>query len=609
MPTQAIDPGIVGPAYQAPMTLQDAENCINFYCEVAEVDGAKEPVALLGTPGLNPFLSALGVGPVRGGWVLPGGQQALIVSGSGVYLVKITLPATPTQNAQCTTTLVGTLKTIIGPVTIRDNGTLVNGLGGYAVIVDGPYGYYYLIQGYQYVFSFAGALVNGSTTITLPGALPNGLIISPGVVLAAIDGKILAGTTIVSVNTIPDPNITIVMSSPASGTNASDTINVTVPVFGQITDPGFLGSNRIAFIEGWLIFAEPNTRTFYTTGPIPYSMLFPGLFYALKDSSTDNIVTFQENERELWLVGERTSEVWYNSGSSGATAQGVVFARVPGVGPQIGCSAWASITRMGDNLVWLAQNEQGQNVVVETIQYSWQRISNHAIDTAIASYGVISDAIGYCYEEAGHLFYVLTFPTQDVTWVYDSTVSAALRKPTWHQRAYFDPLAAQYHRHRSNMYINFAGIRMVGDFQNGQLYEMSRSFYTDGFGVAQTPEAYWPLRAQRRSKHVWKKPNRTRVFQTSLQIEFTPGVGNQPLPSSPPPAANPQAMLRMSNDGGFTWGPEHWRSIGTAGQTKNRCKWNRLGSARDRVYEVTISDPVPRDLIGATLFGETEDSM
>src|ERR1700689_4842556 len=96
---RAFDPGIVGPSYSAPMTLQDAENAINYYVEVAEVDGAKEPIALLGTPGKNPILSTQ-TGAVRGFWVLPGGLQALAVTGSSLYLITTTVPATGTSIAQ-----------------------------------------------------------------------------------------------------------------------------------------------------------------------------------------------------------------------------------------------------------------------------------------------------------------------------------------------------------------------------------------------------------------------------------------------------------------------------------------------------------------------------
>ena len=309
-------------------------------------------------------------------------------------------------------------------------------------------------------------------------------------------------------------------------------------------------------------------------------MLFPGLDFALKDSSTDNLVTLMEQNRELWLVGERTSEVWYNAGLT----PGVSFARIPGVGPQVGCSAKHSITRAGQQLVWLGRNEQGQNVVVCTSQYTWARISTHAIEHLIASFPVVSDAIGYAYEEDGHLFYMLTFPTADRTICYDFTSG------TWHKRLSFDPVAGVYHRHRSNSFMDFGDVRLVGDYQTGQIMQMSRSFYTDTGN---------PLRALRRTPHIWSKENRERVFFSQFQIEFTPGVGLQSGQGS-----NPQAMLKWSDDGGFTWSTERWTTIGAAGQTKNRAIWRALGRARDRVWEVVITDPVPRDIIGATLYAE-----
>jgi hypothetical protein len=35
--------------------------------------------------------------------------------------------------------------------------------------------------------------------------------------------------------------------------------------------------------------------------------------------------------------------------------------------------------------------------------------------------------------------------------------------------------------------------------------------------------------------------------------------------------------------------------------------WRRLGQARDRVYEVSVSDPVKRDVVGATLYAEATE--
>jgi hypothetical protein len=577
---QGGDFGFCGQSYQAPMALQNAEDTINFYLERDPTENPKEKVALLGCPGLNAII-ATQLGPVRGSWVLPGSQQALVATGNTLYVITITVPATSTSIPQYSSAAVGTLLTNSGPVVMRDNGVLQNGVGGYCLIVDGQYGYYYLLSGTSYSNTFTAGTTALNNVITFPGNLPNGLIVASTPTLSDTGGAIPGGTTVLSVDTI---GLTLTMSANASLTVASDTVTLTIPVFGRITDPGFLGAQRLAFIEGWLIANQPNSRTFYTTGPAPYSMLFPGLFFSLKDSSTDNLVTLMEQERELWLIGERTSEVWYNGGGAN-----FAFYRIPGIGPQIGCAAVNSIARCGPQLAWLGRNEQGQNVVVCTEQYTWKRLSTHAVEHAIASYPVVSDAIGYGYQEEGHLFYMLTFPTADVTWCYDFSANA------WHKRLSFDPVAGLYHRHRGNCFMDFGDVRMVGDYQTGYMLQMSRSFFADNISPGTTN----PLRALRRTPHIWSKQNRERLFFAQLQIEFTPGVGLQTGQGS-----NPQVMLRLSDDGSFTWSNEMWTTIGSAGETKNRAIWYQLGRARDRVWEAVISDPVQRDIIGATLYAE-----
>jgi hypothetical protein len=58
-------------------------------------------------------------------------------------------------------------------------------------------------------------------------------------------------------------------------------------------------------------------------------------------------------------------------------------------------------------------------------------------------------------------------------------------------------------------------------------------------------------------------------------------------------------MLRWSNDQGKTWSTELWRSLGNVGEYKTRLRWMRLGSARDRVFEVIYSDPTQFNIQGA----------
>ena len=68
--------------------------------------------------------------------------------------------------------------------------------------------------------------------------------------------------------------------------------------------------------------------------------------------------------------------------------------------------------------------------------------------------------------------------------------------------------------------------------------------------------------------------------------------------------ANPEVMLRWSDDGGHTWSNEHWKTMGRIGAFGTRTIWRRLGMTvklRDRVYEVSGTDPVKIDIIGAEL--------
>lgn len=353
--------------------------------------------------------------------------------------------------------------------------------------------------------------------------------------------------------------------------------NISANTLKVITDGGFYGSDKISFIDGWLTFNKPGTQIFYVS-PVYWNGVAPfdATYFALKDSSTDLLVTHIESLRELWLIGERTTEIWYDAGTSTFP-----YSRLQGISLQIGCAAKHSVCRFGKGLVWLAKSERGQNVVVKTEGYAQETISSEAVANAINGYNVVSDAIGYSYSESGHTFYVLTFPTANVTWVYDESTKK------WHKRGYFSASNGVNNRHYGNCCINFQNQRLVGDFQNGNIYTMSRTAYTDNGN---------PLLSLRRTAHIWDGDKRERVFHEFLQVQMRAGQGTETGQG-----ANPQIMLRWSDDSCQTWSNQRLIPVGKVGNTKNRAITRRLGASRDRVYEVSISDPVNRDIAGATL--------
>jgi hypothetical protein len=174
----------------------------------------------------------------------------------------------------------------------------------------------------------------------------------------------------------------------------------------------------------------------------------------------------------------------------------------------------------------------------------------------------------------------------DLTWAYDASTGM------WHKWLYCDN-SNNYHQHRGICVANFQNMILVGDYQNGTIYELDPNNYTDN---GQT------IRRLRRTPHL--VTDFQRQYFDELQVHFQPGVGisgNATPLNTATIGANPQAMLRWSNDGGSTWSNEHWVNIGKLGKYKNRAIWRRLGTARDRVFEVVVTDPIKAVIVSANL--------
>ena len=376
--------------------------------------------------------------------------------------------------------------------------------------------------------------------------------------------------------------------------------------FGQITDPDFPGAVTVGYLDGYFVFNEPDSQKLWVTQLFDGFQIDP-LEFASAEGSPDGVVGILVDHRECWVFGTDSTEVWYNSG-------GLDFPLSPiqGAFNEIGCAAPHSIAKMDNTVFWLGADARGQGVIYRAAGYNAQRISTHAIEWRIQSYLNMSDAVGYTYQQDGHAFYVLSFPSADETWVYDAATGA------WHQRSSYSAIAPSnggfseafneeafyivqaltpsgasgiFSRHRSNCQCNFQGNIIVGDYANGNVYTFELNVFEDN-GIAQRWLRSW--RALPTGQN-----NLKRTANHSLQLECETGVGIATGQGS-----DPQAMLRWSDDGGHTYSNEHWASMGKIGATGTRVIWRRLGMTlklRDRVYEVSGSDPVRIYLTGAEL--------
>lgn len=384
--------------------------------------------------------------------------------------------------------------------------------------------------------------------------------------------------------------------------------NASTSVFAQITDGDFPGASVVGYLDGYFVFIEPSSQRVWVTSLLDGASIDP-LDFASAEGSPDGLVSMIIDHREVWLFGSNSVEVWYDAGLTDFPLQ-----RIQGAFNEIGCAAVASVAKLDNSIFWLGSDARGNGIVYKANGYTGQRISTHAIEYAIASYDTISDAVAYTYQQEGHPFYVLTFPSANRTWVYDVSTQA------WHERAGF--YNGNFIRHRSNCQMNFNGEVIVGDFEDGRIYAFDLDVYSDDGAVQKWLRSWRALDTG--------KNNLKRTAHHSLQLDCEAGVGlngidpleeiqlatesgfelltetsGDLLANTPTTVgAEPSVALRWSDDGGHTWGNYHNRSMGRIGEFNKRVIWLRLGMTqklRDRVYEISGTDPVRISIMGAEL--------
>jgi hypothetical protein len=342
---------------------------------------------------------------------------------------------------------------------------------------------------------------------------------------------------------------------------------------------GWLGADRIAVIDGYLLFNQPGTQQFYST--YNNEIVFDSLYIAAKDGFSDNLVAAVVNQRTIWLIGERTTEMWFNAG-----AADFPFAIMTGPFVHHGCSAKYSIAQINEVIYWLSQDQAGANILLRTQGYNATRVSTHAIETEWAGYATTADATAFCFQHHGHSFYQINFPSADRSWRFDETTGE------WAQVLWSDSNGAE-HRHRAACAAWAYGVNVVADWQTGALYALDAGTYTDNGA---------PIVCRRGFPHIVGDGDRVFYRSMMLDCEVGDSVGTFDPPLSPYPDlgdTSPQVLLRWSDDRGRTWNNPVPASLGATGEYITSVQYNRLGMGRDRVFEVCFEASAITALQGA----------
>ena len=572
----------IGSSYRSRSPAVDGQECINFYLEYYGISGqqvseymygakqqAKATSVLYPTPGLTLFNKGESTpGTVRKVYVSSTNRMFAVI---GNQLLEYTKLGKSVSR--------GTLKTNSGYVSIDDCG---NGAGrGFGLcIVDGIYGYNYNLTNNTF------EQITDPSFPKYPGTVVfmNGFFVINELDSArfwysqqydSLDwGDIQVQYLTEAHIPMQKGPVTLLLEFQSGQPALNDTV-ITAGMWTTVTSASAYFAGIVTSYDpatGYIVLAvqsyggESNsnqwsvnfyqgTTRFYTAEGLP-----------------DNIRTITTIRNDLWIVGELSVEIWYNP--PGYDINNPFIRRTTFMNN--GTVAVLSVATGGDNIFWLGSSAAGFGQIWMSNNYTPVKISTNSIDHMAESLPSVTDATAFTYTQEGHIFYVLNFTTGNKTFVYD--VSTA----EWHERADWD--GKKFNRYAPNCHCLFNDQNLVGDYRNANIYILDLNNYTDNRKI---------VRRIRTGPHIHS--DRKRIFFKEFEIDIERGVGLDGVG----PAANPQAFLQWSDDGGFTWSNEYWGQFGGRGQYKTRLHWHRLGYSRDRVFRLTVSDPVKTVLIAA----------
>lgn len=335
---------------------------------------------------------------------------------------------------------------------------------------------------------------------------------------------------------------------------------------------------QVEYSDGYFIVCFFDSNKFQVSDILD-GTTWPGIQVNAVSVFPENVVGIIVSHRELWVFGSQHIQPYQDTGTD------EIFDVIPGALIDTGLISTFGRNLVDNTVFWVSQDQRGARQAWRASGYTPQRISTHAVETALSSYVNVSGLVSYSYQDGGHLFWVLYVPGADCTWVYD------VAEGLWAKRAEWNPQTAIWGPHRSWNHMYAFGKHLVGDWKTGNIYEMSLDFLDDN-GVN--------IRRLRRSPTLVNEM--AWIYHNDLTVDFATGLGPQPPlldgEGNPRP---PQAMLRWSNDRGSTWSEEYVVVCGFAGQFRTRAIWRRLGRSRYRVYELSVTDKIQWVLVDAYL--------
>lgn len=262
---------------------------------------------------------------------------------------------------------------------------------------------------------------------------------------------------------------------------------------------------QVGYNDGFFSALIANSDKVQCSNPLDAST-WPGASATAVSVFPDNVLAMQFDHRRMVLFGTGQTQIYFDSGNFpfpyDIDQSGFI---------ETGIAAANSCAQLDNSIFWIQQDKRGNCMVVRLNGYTPTRVSTHALEYEMSTYPTVADAVCYGYQDQGHSFYVMNFPSAQKTWVYDAATQM------WHQRGFWDEASGSFRQSRAQYHTFAFGMHLVGDPTTGAVYQMSVFVYSD-FGN--------PIRRERAAPHVSNE--QSWIFHNELQVDVETGLGPQP---------------------------------------------------------------------------------
>ena len=350
---------------------------------------------------------------------------------------------------------------------------------------------------------------------------------------------------------------TITMASGTRATFANDTTRLFIANGGRIvqSDGNTLiyiadgdaptAVTHIVYVDGYLIANLVGSNRFYWA-TLEDPTTWNPLDFASAIGNTDLTVGIYEFQKEIYIFGKRSLEIWENDGFK-----------------SVGCIAPYSVVKTNNGILWLSDRKR-------FVRFSGGDVEDIGTpyDKVIDTFNDVSDCLADRIDIVGRAFYTFAFPSEERTIYYNETNN------NWGEFGWWDLTGATYRRFLGNCHVfvpdwnqHIWGTREA----DGALYKMSAEYLTDSGN---------PIRMRRVTGNISYGSNK---LKRSNQLIIRAKRGSVLTDIDP-------KMTMRFNDEGNGWSNEIELSLGKTGDYRNFiCKQN-LGSYRTRQYEFVATD-------------------